>query len=315
MNVRSYITVFTAVAFVAVNQGFTQTACEQSCFTQFPGDQIWLVSARDVDFCATPGTDQLKCQKFCNGQWVESSFCDLSNSQQCRSVVYVHGYQTDLKSARSRGLRVYQNVYAHRPESEPVRYIIWAWKSERENRRPIKDFDMKSHRAVALADIFATTMNNLGPIPPVVIGYSLGAQVVVSAFVQSTLYTGPPVRLVIVAAANDCGFASCPNQFSNCGNIEQSIIFCNESDRAIRASRLICKVKYGANFQTFEDLALQNDCSLGAINVVDISDVASKRHSILRYTSLPVVQAIIQQLLSSKSILQPEVSRESVPVD
>lgn len=297
MNVKTFITVFLTLAICA-NLSFGQSSFDPSCCEIYPGDEIWLVSARDVDDCSVPCIDQLKCQRFCDGKWIDCQFCDVTaGEQRPRAVVYVHGYQTDFCDARTRGLQVYQNIYAHRPDSESVRFVIWAWKSERETRRPIKDFDLKSHRAVELADVFAATMNALETQRPVVIGYSLGAQVVVAAFARSAVYTGPPVSLVIVAAANDCGFASCPNQLSNCGHVEQSIIFCNAGDRAIRAAHLICKLKRGSNFRSFEELALQSRFSLGELNVFDISEIATKRHSIVRYTAIPIVQSLIQQLL------------------
>ncbi len=273
--------------------------CENSVpIVAAPGDEIWLISARDLDDCYPPCVDQLSCQLYCDGHWNESSIQDLKSfGSDKQNIVFVHGYQTDLCSAKKRGLQVYNNLFGKCRCVGPVRYIIWAWKSERECRRPVVDFDLKSRRAVGMGDAFALTINELVDAPTTIVGYSLGAQVVVSAFTRSNLYTGNPVQVAFVAAANECSFARGCNPLSSCGHIDRALVFYNEDDIAIRTANLICRLKHGPNFQRFEEFASRNECALGSVCVVDISDLSSRKHSVVRYTSIPTVQAHIQNML------------------
>ncbi len=264
-------------------------------------DEIWLVSARDCDCATEPGLSLLRCERFCEGRWIETccnELCSNKSGINMETVVFVHGYLTDLQGARQMGQEVYENVFSGRCETAPVRFIIWAWKSERETRRPIQDFAIMSRRANSLGEIFALTLNQLGPRPPVVIAYSLGTQVVLSALAQSTLYQGPPIQLVAIAAATDCGFASNCQQMSNCGDIARSVVFLNNGDRAIRAAKLACRVTYGHSFKTFESLAPMHPDQLGQIEIIDITSVASRRHSIMLYTEIPIVQSSIRALVA-----------------
>ena len=315
MNVTTAFTIVLAIAYVfnahAVAQG---NDCEKPICV-LPGDEIWLVSARGVCCDATPCTDQLPCQAYCGDKWLDVAFAEVRSSQTITPVVYVHGYQTDLCDAKKRGLQVYQNLFACRQGSAPIRFVIWAWKSEKEIRRPVRDYDLKSKRASQMANAFAATINELGPMPPMVIGYSLGAQVIMSALTHSCAYNGPPVQLVLIAAANDCCFASCCGLLDSCGKVERSAIFYNADDIAIKTSSRICKLKFGCKFKSFEELATANS-SLGEVNIFDITEFASKKHSIVRYTSLPVVQGIIQQLLREfESQVHPSLSGAELTSD
>lgn len=263
------------------------------------GDQIWLVSARKADHCDVDPA-LLPCQKFCGGCWSESSFDQLESSggQQLQTVVFVHGYRTDLEAAQETGVRLYRNLFGNEcRQSGPIRLVIWAWKTEMETCRPLQDFNRKTERAMSLKDTFARTLTRLGPAPPVVIAYSLGTQVVVSAAAQSDRYRGTPFELAVIAAATDCGFSSHCHELSQCGNIARTTVFLNEGDRAIRVARLACRVTHGRMFQPFEDFAPGYSSQLGSIELIDITGQASRKHSIIRYTEVPVVRAAIQGII------------------
>ena len=93
-------------------------------------DEIWLVSARNGEQC------ELTSRKLVNGQWVAASMAELAQShamdKQKTSLVYVHGNRTDEVFARSRGLQFYENLFNGQMCSGPIRFVIFAWHSERE---------------------------------------------------------------------------------------------------------------------------------------------------------------------------------------
>ena len=224
-----------------------------------------------------------------------------ASSAQLETLVFVHGYNTNLQFAQKRGLQVYQKLLANCADRPPVRYVIWAWRSEREFARPIVDYRVKSKRATSLADKFAWTLNMLGPKPAVVIGYSLGAQVAVSSLTQSFAYKGEPVQLAVIGAANDCGFASGECQLKNPGHIRRTFIFLNRGDRAVRAAGLVCKARFGQRFKFFDELAPKRSQFFGQVKVVDITRIASNRHSVTRYIQIPQITNCIRNMLSNSA--------------
>ena len=261
-----------------------------------PGDQVWLVSARAHDVSSSCG---LHCAQFAGGQWCRSD-CQMMPKVGRHAVeetfVFVHGYNTDLEYAQKRGLQVYSSLFAQCQDRPPVRFVIWAWRSERDSLRAVRDYNMKSGRAIKLADKFAWTLNCLGPKPAIILGYSLGAQVAVSGLTQSCVYQGPPVQFSVIAAANDCSFASCTH-LNKYGSIARTTVFLNERDLAIRAANLICRARYGKQYQTFEQLAPANQPFLGQLEIVDITGVASQRHSIVRYCELDIVRCRMNEMV------------------
>lgn len=265
-----------------------------------PGDEIWLISARDLGSCCE--LHNLRCQKYCDGLWFDSccaELVDANNTQPvCSPVVYVHGYQTDLGDAKTRGIQVYNNLFAACDNAQPIRYIIWAWKSERESRRIVRDFKEKAGDARQLGNAFAMTLNQLQSSPPTVIAYSLGIQVSISALVESSVYTGLPVQLAVIAAATDCGFSGGCLQMQQCGNISISYVFCNRVDMAIRAARLSCRISSGRKPDKFERIAPMFQAQLGQVNVIDITSMSTRKHSVVRYTALPIVASCINELVA-----------------
>lgn len=279
-------------------------ARQQPVTAVMPGDEVWLISARgdaELEHSSCP-SETLRCQRYANGCWQESHCLSIPTTienEQRETLVFVHGYNTDLHFAQKRGLEVYQNLLGSVANRPPVRYVIWAWKSEREFVRPIRDYTDKSKKAVKLGNKFAWTLNLLGPKPAVVLGYSLGSQIAVSALAQSSLYQGPPIQLAAIGAANDCCFASCQNLLENQCRIRRTVVFVNHRDRAIRAAETICRVRFKQQFTSLDELAPRRTKYFGQVDIIDITEVASRRHGITRYTALPSVQTYVKDLLQS----------------
>ena len=148
-----------------------------------------------------------------------------------------------------------------------------------------------------MGDTFATTLNRLQSKPPTIIAYSLGAQVSISALVRSNVYTGQPVQLAVIAAATDCGFDSRKLEMKNCGNISRTYVFANRMDRAIRIARVSCRIARGRRPERFEQVAPRFPAQLGQVKIFDITRIASRGHSILKYSRLPIVKRSVNELV------------------
>lgn len=297
MNRTTWHLTLVIASLISCGSAFGQANCNIR-----PGDEVWLISARGVADCCV---SDLPCMRLCDGIWQQSCCADLfaanDNQPQCTPVIFVHGYQTGLGDAQLRGLQVYQNLFSCCQPDHPIRYVIWAWRSERESRRILKEFTEKAQDAMRLGNAFADTLNRLQSKPPTIIAYSLGAQVSLSALVQSGVYAGAPVQLAVIAAATDCGFSGCCLQMQNCGHISKSYVFCNRCDIAIRAARLSCRLANGKRQEKFEQIAPMFPGQLGDVCIIDITQVASRQHSVVRYTSLPVVKSCINELVAMTS--------------
>ena len=116
-----------------------------------PQDELWVVSARNAG-CDPGGKRGLSCLKFVGGKFCTSNLQSLysahQNHRSLQTVLFVHGNRTDADWATSRGGQVYENVFAGCKSGPPIRYVIWQWRSEPELKRPIKDYTIKSRRAV-----------------------------------------------------------------------------------------------------------------------------------------------------------------------
>ena len=294
---------------------FSISAVGQSSNCLRPGDEVWLISARDFGSCCD--ANNFHCQRYSAGNWYDTSCAELfaANDAQpvCSPVVYVHGYQTDLGDAKLRGVQVYDRLFRSCENTQPIRYIIWAWKSERESLRFVQEFQEKASKANRLGDAFAMTLNRLQSSPPTVIAYSLGAQISISALVKSDVYTGQPVQLAVIAAATDCGFPGDCSQMRQSGNISTSYVFVNRGDVAIRAARLGCRIANGRKQIKFERIAPRYPAQLGHVKIIDVTARAKRNHSVLCYTSLPIVVSCINELIAigcSRATNQPAASNQ-----
>ena len=121
-----------------------------------PQDDVWLISARK-SHCAPSDLSLLQCSHLENGCWQDSELDELvqlhSTDKTRVTMLYVHGNRTALKWAESRGLQFYDTALrkANRP---PMRFVIFAWRSETERARIIPDYEIKSNRSVTIGETF-----------------------------------------------------------------------------------------------------------------------------------------------------------------
>ena len=255
-----------------------------------PQDEIWVVSARQGTSC------DLTAEKLINGQWFDASVAELTQShaddQQKSSLVYVHGNRTNDIYARSRGLQFYENVFNDQMCSGPVRFVIFAWRSEREKVGPAVDFRIKLDRSVALGPTFAGFINQFEDRRLVLAGFSLGGQIVLSSLVQLECQAANDpepkfgryrVALVTPALKASDSLNSVASLPSNSVAVE-TVVFINQKDIALQAAEVATKGSPEPAV-TLQQVAQQPAGSMtNSVVIEDITCNVSRFHSISRYS-------------------------------
>ena len=269
-------------------------------------DEVWLVSARGAH-CNPCEISELKCCWMQNGNWQNASLSDLTarhTVDKSRStLIYVHGNRTDLDFAKARGLQVYQSALQDSPcPRPPVRFVVFVWKSEKEIKRPVADFGIKSERAVDVGKTLARLLGQFDDRNLSIVGFSLGTQVILSAITcaqrQGECADLDKYRVALIAPALDPNFVR--KRFSCLPNnqlVEQTDVFLNRHDRAIKAAQLIVRRRSRASITSLHELAGSSRPSANPIRIHDITREISKRHSVTSYVSSPTVRAGLAQML------------------
>jgi hypothetical protein len=270
-------------------------------------DEIWLVSARELNG-APCDISNLCCCRLENGAWQDSDLNELvarhSTDKTRATTIYVHGNRTDLSFAKARGLQVYQTAFQDTSCSRPpIRFVIFAWKSEKDIRRPVTDFSIKSGRAVEVGKTFAQMLGQFEDRNMAIIGFSLGTQVVLSGLTcaeqqESNIRQGL-YRVALIAPALDPTFVRTSLcRFPHNTHVADTRVFLNHDDRAIKAAQLIVRRRSRANITSLRDLAASSGACSNPIQVFDITWEISKRHSVTGYALSSTVRSGLAQMLS-----------------
>lgn len=272
----------------------TASTCVRDC------DQIWLVSSRQVtDYCLD--TCQLNAIQMVNGDWQSSSVemfqTEHSTNATMQTVFYIHGNMTDFNWSIIRGLKVYENMIGSQPDAPPVRFVIWSWPSERQTI-PIRDALLKAKQAVFVGYSFRSLLNSLDGPCPAIIGYSFGAQVVMSAL-QSPLHEEckGPYEVTLIAPAFDRDFIHC--EIDSCriaANTASMKAYVDSKDRVIRANGHLCRKRYRRSGKCDHLVSSKLTGCCDFLQEFDITDCQPK-HSIILYSEHPsIVDGVKHQL-------------------
>jgi hypothetical protein len=270
-----------------------------------PDDEIWLVNTRQLADCLQDCSlaTELPVSRWHDGQFQADSLANLlesSNSNpDIRNVVYIHGNFTDYGWSVRRGLEVYHHCFEGCSNRRPVRFIIWSWRSERETLLG-RDYQIKSQRAVAEGCRLNSLVCRLGSSPPIVIGYSLGAQATLSALSQPDSEQGQPWVVALIAAALDpyfCGTMRQNPQIS--ARLEHLLLFTNHVDPALNCSRRITRRTTNnpsppGQYSIIPSLR----SSEATLEQFEVSREVGYHHSISRYLGSPTVSTHLQRLLA-----------------
>lgn len=285
-----------------------QTNCESleqepGCQPQ-AGDEIWLVNTRQLSDCFSDCNlvPDLPVSRWVDGQFQPKSLAELLDrvaaTPQTRNIVYIHGNFTDLSWSIRRGLQFYNGCFANVPARPPLRFIIWSWRSERETLLG-KDYQIKSQRAVAEGCRLNSLVNQLGPTPPIVIGYSLGAQATLSALSQSSSPESQPWIVALVAAALDpyfCGTLRNNRQISE--RFSHLVVFTNQVDPALNCSlRITRRTTANPNPPSQYSIVPNLKSNHPSVQQYEVSREVGHHHGISYYIEAPTVSHQVRALL------------------
>jgi hypothetical protein len=148
-------------------------------------DQVWLVSTRGLAGC---GNIQAPPNFFVQrrnseGGWQVSSIDEFLAADDPLTPIgfAMHGNRVSPSQAIRQGMMAYRQFTARVPVSQPVRFVIWSWPSDRIHGI-LKDVRSKAARTTTDGKYLAWTLHQLDPQTPVhLIGFSYGARIATGA--------------------------------------------------------------------------------------------------------------------------------------
>ncbi|MEZ6094887.1 MAG: hypothetical protein R3C03_11750 [Pirellulaceae bacterium] len=284
-----------------------------------PGDQIWIVSTREMEpCCEIAGKFQVAFFNGCEYQTssIDELTNDLAQHPELQNVVHLHGDFTDLRWAISRGEQVYLNSIAGNCCRQPVRMIIWAWKSERV-AVPFRDFRVKTDWSHFEGVRFAEFMSQTNLSTGIMIGYSMGAQIALRAIDEIASTSGQSSnelsvtgkwRLILPAPALAPQFSPQYCFGTEWDSIVDEIaILSNSKDRALRFAKR--SNRRTGLLPAIDQYSLPCSLPISGDRVYSVGaecEVGGK-HSIVQYSKSSTFQAILSDWL-----LTPANSLESL---
>lgn len=151
-------------------------------------DSLWMISTRHLD-CSCgklPTETNLRFFRYdpaCGwhaadeDQWAQGEWADAL------TLVYVHGNRIEPDEAPGRGLAAYRALLRSRPDTPPIRFVVWSWPSSKiHGPRPRRDAQAKASRTDCESYLLAQFLNGLEADTPLrLLGYSFGARIVSGA--------------------------------------------------------------------------------------------------------------------------------------
>ncbi len=287
----------------------TQTICVAA------QDEIWVVSAEPS--CVGCGqASSFKTEHLVGSQWRNENLADLSichrQDPDHITVVVVHGNNTDHDWALTRGMQFYDRMFGEAPCNRPsIRLVIFAWDSEKVLARPGPDYKIKADRAVALGTGVVDLLDELGGRRPVMVGYSLGVQVVLSTLTElvdraagDSAQLEPRFHIALIAPALQSDFACNQLQSLTCNPlIHDAELFINRHDRVLLAARLLNRSKC-ENSDVEPSLAGLADqgCLDSRFRLNDVTAEVRNRHSLVNYIQSSTLQCGIRKLVADAEV-------------
>lgn len=284
-------------------------------------DQIWVVNARQAHCC--PGDlSGVSVKRLLEGEWLDSDLeslvSDCNQDQSRTNLTFVHGNGYDYQFCVSRPLQMYQRIMSSEACRPSIRLIIFCWKAEEEiDNRLRQDFMVKSKRAVEIGKTFAQFLTQINQHDSILCGYSLGVQVVFSAFdCQSSVDAGcGKFRCLFLAPAFDPDFA-CANvyQYSCSNSVLETEFFISRKDIPVKASQWLARRKCRGRMTAIEKLKASTNRS-HPICFTDVSSQLDWTHQLTEYSEAPAIRNCLLDMLdrtASEEIPAIEVSAETV---
>jgi hypothetical protein len=289
--------------FVSADDLFWRTAENGCCPRHRAGDEIWIVSSRCLGHCEPIDLEKLRGFEWQAGEWPSADWHRLvSNHREAddkRTVIFLHGNRTDIDWSAKRGLQVFDCVFGADLNRSDVRFVIWSWPTDPQHHR-LKEYRKNSERSIWEGQILAEFLNRLGTKSPIgIIGYSFGAQAVVSASEITCCESCEQNEschqfgIVLLAPALQKPWINMESPLAASAEcVSSSIELVNSRDRALKLHRCLTKFSSGSYAWTtgVDELATSVDGS----PEWDIGRLVGARHDVARYVSSPDVASQIR---------------------
>lgn len=289
-----------------------------------PDDEIWYLNARNLACGSEPGDlskihasllqprNGLFASDCLQNGWRDAGLNELLLSHQQSpdriTVIYVHGDRTDEGHCLLRGVQFYQNVFMPNAVDRPaIRFVIWAWRADREVLRPTKDYRRKAERSRIIGKAMAQFVRQFSDDRLVLAGYSLGCQVFLEAFHELAqdrpLPESRPVsryQLALIAPALEGNFVACQQSCSAvppASRLQRIDIFDNSQDPALKVARFNGRRTAPGGNAGIRELALRGNLPSEEIRYFDLASFVGNHHSIVRYSQTDVLRAQIINML------------------
>ncbi|HMP80594.1 MAG TPA: alpha/beta hydrolase [Pirellulaceae bacterium] len=299
----------------------TLVPADANCCRLIPGDQLWVISTRQSgESCACSDPEQVSVQvmQFVDCHWRGSTWEALqrecAQNGDLTNLIYVHGNFTDFGWSLRRGCQLYENLLGSGGargrrlcnrsgcagqvcRCQPVRVILWSWQSEREALPPC-DFWIKSDRAQKEGARFNAALRDLPMERPVVIGYSLGVQVILAALLQDEAAADrSPWRVALLAPVLNCDFPAYLCQtMSLHQRVESMVLFTNCRDRALKTANRAVRLRTRSTPYDQYHLAARLSQLTSDFRQYEIGCESGGKHAIVHYTEQSTVQVIVREL-------------------
>ena len=286
------------------NTSYSDQVITNNC-QPFAGDELWLISARDVEDCQNVfSVDQLKCYRMTADGPCQTDFSELAASHQSdlgkETFLHVHGTRTNFNSASRQCTTFYRSVFCRSVPRPPIRFICWIWRSESETVRPLREYRQKSQRSVRISRALTETLRAFGERPPVLSGHSLGAQLIAAAVTDPSAADLPCYRFAVLAPVLDCQFANlCQLGERIPGRVQETSIFVSRNDRAVNFATRLCQRNGSLSFQQWAALPSK---PLGNVSTIDVTADVGRRHLLQNYSRSSSVINCLNQMIIDNAI-------------
>lgn len=293
-------------------------------------DEIWLVSARQSHLCWSD-LSRIEVSLLQNEVWQPSSLETLvsahAEDKSRATVVYCHGNRTKLAWAKSRGLQVYQSTFQNEVDQStrpPVRFVIFAWKSEQEKTRLRPDYKLKTQRAAVVGMAFGKFLDQFSDRNMLLSGFSLGSQVVLTGLTggeSGRPNIGGRYQVALIAPALDPMFV-CRSlrTLPDVSLIQRTEVVANENDVAIKAAQKLAAKTCREWLPEFKKLACTSAFATNRIQLHEIGDDICRHHTSNNYYNAEKVRCIHWEMLSQvhadqQSNVAPTSMMELEPIE
>ena len=241
----------TATPAPAVTTLSLKTAEPVACARPRAGDQIWLISTRQLGCgICLDGDPGLLFWRLQNNCWQAADLKTFlaADDPHTPTDFYIHGNANTAEDANDHGFVVYDRLVEHVPNDRPVRFVIWSWPTD-PGRHPLQLVRSHAYRADTDAWYLGWLLSRMDRRVPIgLAGYSFGARVATGAIhlmgggelLGSALKLDPKaprpmIHAVLLAAAEDAAGLSpgAPNGMT-IPTVDRMLLVNNGCDSALK---------------------------------------------------------------------------------